>query len=110
MFCKSFYVYLCLTFFVLCGFVVIGLKIRPFKQCHLNRETDAELLHLSEYLEMIATRESKLSHLDHGKWEKYVKKNRGKPVQTESEEGKSQAEGSGSTEKRSDRSRSPRGN
>ncbi|XP_050698531.1 ubiquitin-like domain-containing CTD phosphatase 1 [Eriocheir sinensis] len=49
-----------------------GLKIRPFRQAHLNRSTDRELLRLSHYLEDIASVED-ISALNHSKWEHYRK-------------------------------------
>jgi ubiquitin-like domain-containing CTD phosphatase 1 len=47
-----------------------GLKIRPFKNAHMNRETDRELVHLAEYLKHIAQLED-FSTLNHRHWEKY---------------------------------------
>lgn len=47
-----------------------GLKIRPFKQAHLNRDKDRELLRLAKYLQDIAQEED-LSSLEHKHWEKY---------------------------------------
>ncbi|XP_067009192.2 ubiquitin-like domain-containing CTD phosphatase 1 [Anabrus simplex] len=47
-----------------------GLKIRPFKQAHLNRDKDRELLRLAKYLQEIAHEED-LGSLDHKYWEKY---------------------------------------
>lgn len=48
-----------------------GLKIRPFRQAHLNRERDRELLHLSAYLKDIATYCDDFDSLNHKRWEKY---------------------------------------
>lgn len=47
-----------------------GLKIRPFREAHLNRSKDKELLKLSKYLKDIASLDD-LSQLDHRKWERY---------------------------------------
>ncbi|XP_012287773.1 ubiquitin-like domain-containing CTD phosphatase 1 isoform X2 [Orussus abietinus] len=53
-----------------------GLRIRPFKQAHLNRDKDRELLKLSKYLELIAKVDD-FQTLNHKKWKEYkVKKNR----------------------------------
>ncbi|GBP35634.1 Ubiquitin-like domain-containing CTD phosphatase 1 [Eumeta japonica] len=48
-----------------------GLKIRPFRQAHLNRDRDRELLHLSVYLRDIARHCDDFDQLNHKKWEKY---------------------------------------
>lgn len=48
-----------------------GLKIRPYKRTHLNRESDQELFHLTRYLTLIAPLE-KISHLNHKRWEEYL--------------------------------------
>lgn len=48
-----------------------GLKIRPFRQAHLNRDRDRELLHLSVYLKDIAQSCDNFDSLNHKKWEKY---------------------------------------
>ncbi|XP_051157628.1 ubiquitin-like domain-containing CTD phosphatase 1 [Leptopilina boulardi] len=47
-----------------------GLRIRPFKQAHLNRLKDRELLKLSDYLELIAKLDD-FQSLNHRKWEEY---------------------------------------
>nr|CAG4634946.1 EOG090X0A5K [Alona affinis] len=47
-----------------------GLRIRAFREAHLNRDKDRELLYLSQYLKDIAPLED-LSHLNHRSWEKY---------------------------------------
>ncbi len=49
-----------------------GLVIRPFKKAHLTRHSDRELYHLTKYLTMIA-RLQRLSHLNHRRWEDYVR-------------------------------------
>jgi len=49
-----------------------GLKIRPFRQAHQNRDTDRELVRLTSYLEDIAALED-ISSLNHGKWESFRK-------------------------------------
>jgi ubiquitin-like domain-containing CTD phosphatase 1 len=48
-----------------------GLKIAPFKNAHLTRETDRELYKLSLYLKKIA-RLQDLSELKHKHWERYL--------------------------------------
>ncbi|XP_004926155.1 ubiquitin-like domain-containing CTD phosphatase 1 [Bombyx mandarina] len=48
-----------------------GLKIRPFRQAHLNRDKDRELLYLSTYLKDIAQNCEDFDQLNHKKWEKY---------------------------------------
>ncbi|XP_014220059.1 ubiquitin-like domain-containing CTD phosphatase 1 [Copidosoma floridanum] len=47
-----------------------GLRIKAFKQAHLNRNTDRELLKLSKYLEAIAELDD-FQVLNHRKWEEY---------------------------------------
>ncbi|KAK7063089.1 Ubiquitin-like domain-containing CTD phosphatase 1 [Halocaridina rubra] len=49
-----------------------GLKIRPFRQAHMNRATDRELVRLALYLEDISEL-SDISVLNHSKWENYRK-------------------------------------
>eukprot|EP00794_Sanderia_malayensis_P005274 gene5274-5940_t len=46
-----------------------GLKIRPFRQAHVNRSKDQELLKLSQYLRKISVLEE-LSALDHRDWDR----------------------------------------
>lgn len=48
-----------------------GLKIRAFRQAHLNRQKDTELLKLKKYLKDIATHCDDFTKLNHRKWEKY---------------------------------------
>jgi ubiquitin-like domain-containing CTD phosphatase 1 len=48
-----------------------GLKIKAFRQAHLNRCTDRELLKLAKYLRAIAPLES-LALLNHRYWEKFL--------------------------------------
>lgn len=48
-----------------------GLKIRPFRQAHLNRDTDNELLYLAAYLKHLAEFDD-LSRFDHKAWEKSI--------------------------------------
>jgi len=48
-----------------------GLKIRPFREAHLNRDKDRELVGLAKYLTKIATLED-LSQLRHSRWERYL--------------------------------------
>jgi len=47
-----------------------GLKIRPFREAHKNRDSDQELVGLARYLTQIAKLED-LSALRHSRWEKY---------------------------------------
>lgn len=47
-----------------------GLRIRPFREAHLNRDTDQELVHLAKYLTLIAKLPD-FSHLRHSRWERY---------------------------------------
>lgn len=47
-----------------------GLKIRPFRNAHQNRDKDKELLNLSKYLLKIAELDD-FESLDHRKWERY---------------------------------------
>ncbi|XP_015597136.1 ubiquitin-like domain-containing CTD phosphatase 1 [Cephus cinctus] len=51
-----------------------GLRIRPFKRAHFNRDKDRELLKLSKYLELIA-KVNDFQTLNHQKWEEYKAKN-----------------------------------
>lgn len=48
-----------------------GLKIRAFRQAHLNRDKDTELLKLGKYLKDIAKHCEDFSQLNHRKWERY---------------------------------------
>ncbi|VVD02965.1 ubiquitin-like domain-containing CTD phosphatase 1 [Leptidea sinapis] len=48
-----------------------GLKIRAFRQAHLNRDKDRELIRLSMYLRDIARHCDDFDTLTHKKWEKY---------------------------------------
>lgn len=48
-----------------------GLKIRAFRQAHLNRDKDIELVKLKKYLKDIATHCEDFTKLNHRKWEKY---------------------------------------
>lgn len=52
-----------------------GLRIRAFRDAHINRATDRELLLLSEYLTLIASLDD-FSTLKHKEWEKYVQSRR----------------------------------
>lgn len=47
-----------------------GLRIRPFREAHLNRDTDQELVHLAKYLTLIAKLDD-FSQLRHSRWERY---------------------------------------
>lgn len=48
-----------------------GLRIKPFRQAHLNRSKDNELLKLSKYLKDIAEHCDDFTKLNHRKWESY---------------------------------------
>jgi len=48
-----------------------GLRIRPFRQAHVNRATDRELVKLSTYLQRIGELQD-FSILDHSSWEAYI--------------------------------------
>lgn len=48
-----------------------GLKIRPYKNAHINRESDKELFKLSIYLKKISHLES-FDHIDHRNWTRYI--------------------------------------
>lgn len=47
-----------------------GLRIRAFREAHLNRNKDTELLKLSKYLKDISSVED-FTELNHKKWERY---------------------------------------
>lgn len=49
-----------------------GLRIKPFSQCHLNRDKDKELLKLASYLKKIAENCDDFNKLNHKKWESYA--------------------------------------
>ncbi|XP_044754415.1 ubiquitin-like domain-containing CTD phosphatase 1 [Coccinella septempunctata] len=53
-----------------------GLRIRPFRQAHLNRGTDQELLKLSKYLKDLAENCDDFSSVNHRHWERYNPKRR----------------------------------
>lgn len=53
-----------------------GLRIRPFREAHLNREKDKELLYLSKYLKDLAENCNDFTTVNHKHWEKYKPKNR----------------------------------
>ncbi len=50
-----------------------GLRIAPFRNAHLTRDTDKELFKLSIYLEKISKLDD-LSELNHKYWESYISK------------------------------------
>lgn len=52
-----------------------GLRIRAFKQAHLNRDKDNELVKLKKYLKDIATVCDDFTKLNHKKWEKFDPRN-----------------------------------
>ncbi|KAK3086059.1 hypothetical protein FSP39_012867 [Pinctada imbricata] len=47
-----------------------GLRIRSFRNAHVNRHIDTELVKLSKYLKDISTLDD-FTMLDHGKWDRY---------------------------------------
>jgi ubiquitin-like domain-containing CTD phosphatase 1 len=49
-----------------------GLRIKPFSQCHQNRDKDKELLKLATYLKNIAENCDDFNKLNHKKWEGYT--------------------------------------
>lgn len=51
-----------------------GLRIRPFRQSHLNRHKDKELIYLSKYLKYIAKKDLDFTTLNHKKWEHFITK------------------------------------
>ncbi|KFK32196.1 hypothetical protein AALP_AA6G209900 [Arabis alpina] len=51
-----------------------GLKIRPFRKAHVNRDKDEELVMLTQYLLTIAELDD-LSSLDHSRWETFTEDN-----------------------------------
>ncbi|GMP39322.1 hypothetical protein CsSME_00010195 [Camellia sinensis var. sinensis] len=51
-----------------------GLTIRPFKKAHANRDSDQELVKLTQYLLAIAELDD-ISILDHKYWESYNEDN-----------------------------------
>ncbi|CAN1288322.1 Ubiquitin-like domain-containing CTD phosphatase [Linum perenne] len=48
-----------------------GLTIKPFRKAHANRDSDQELVKLTEYLLAIAELDD-ISKLDHSKWKYYA--------------------------------------
>lgn len=54
-----------------------GLRIRPFRQAHLNRNKDKELLKLTKYLKAIAKLDD-IGSLNHKLWEDYLNKKKDK--------------------------------
>nr|CAH8853034.1 unnamed protein product [Trichobilharzia regenti] len=53
-----------------------GLRIRSYRDAHVNCSRDRELLHLIDYLELIAQQENDFTKLNHNNWEHYVHKYR----------------------------------
>ncbi|XP_037282606.1 ubiquitin-like domain-containing C-terminal domain phosphatase 1 [Rhipicephalus microplus] len=51
-----------------------GLRVRPFRNAHVNQSTDRELLRLRQYLKDIARSVDDFTQLDHRKWESYMPK------------------------------------
>ncbi|XWS62838.1 hypothetical protein CRYUN_Cryun06bG0044800 [Craigia yunnanensis] len=55
-------------------FLENGLTINPFRKAHANRDTDQELVKLTQYLLAIADLDD-LSALDHSNWQLFTKDN-----------------------------------
>lgn len=53
-----------------------GLRIKPFREAHLNRYKDDELLRLSRYLKDLAEHCGDFTSVNHKHWEKYKPKKR----------------------------------
>ncbi|XP_063237171.1 ubiquitin-like domain-containing CTD phosphatase 1 [Bacillus rossius redtenbacheri] len=70
-----------------------GLKIRPFKQAHLNRDKDRELLRLARYLKDIVHEED-FNGLDHRHWERYRPRKKNKQEAAREDGGGSSGQGS----------------
>lgn len=51
-----------------------GLVIKPFRKAHANRDTDQELVKLTQYLLTIAELQD-LSSLQHSRWESFSQDN-----------------------------------
>lgn len=51
-----------------------GLTIKPFRKAHANRDSDQELVKLTQYLLAIAEFDD-LSNLDHHNWELFTEDN-----------------------------------
>lgn len=51
-----------------------GLTIKPFRKAHANRDSDQELVKLTQYLLAIAELDD-LSSLNHGSWESFSEDN-----------------------------------
>ncbi|KAL3864606.1 hypothetical protein ACJMK2_006271 [Sinanodonta woodiana] len=56
-----------------------GLKIRPFREAHLNRNKDRELVRLARYLRAIASVDD-FTTLNHKRWEKFRTKRKHREV------------------------------
>lgn len=53
-----------------------GLRIKPFREAHLNRHKDDELLRLSKYLKDLAENCTDFASVNHRHWERYKPKKR----------------------------------
>ncbi|CAH8509815.1 unnamed protein product [Schistosoma turkestanicum] len=53
-----------------------GLRIRSYRDAHVNCSHDRELLRLIKYLELIAVNEIDFTKLNHHHWEQYIQKHR----------------------------------
>ncbi|THD25440.1 Ubiquitin domain-containing CTD phosphatase 1 [Fasciola hepatica] len=51
-----------------------GLRIRSYRDAHVNYKTDRELRGLARYLELIAQNEPDFTKLNHNHWERYIAK------------------------------------
>ncbi|KAA0197998.1 Ubiquitin domain containing protein [Fasciolopsis buskii] len=51
-----------------------GLRIRSYRDAHVNFKTDRELRGLARYLELIAQNEPDFTRLNHNHWERYIAK------------------------------------
>jgi ubiquitin-like domain-containing CTD phosphatase 1 len=50
-----------------------GLRIKPFKNAPTEGKNDDELVHLTQYLNLIASKDD-LSELDHARWRRFLDK------------------------------------
>ncbi|CAL8098133.1 unnamed protein product [Calicophoron daubneyi] len=61
-----------------------GLRIRSYRDAHVNSKTDRELRGLARYLELINEYETDFSTLNHNHWERYISKHRSRKSQKRS--------------------------
>ncbi|KAF7262719.1 hypothetical protein EG68_00002 [Paragonimus skrjabini miyazakii] len=57
-----------------------GLRIRSYRDAHVNCKTDHELRDLALYLELIAAREPDFKRLNHNHWERYISRHKRKRI------------------------------